>query len=371
MKKLLAFVLAAVMVLSLAACGSSESGSSAAPDTKAAENDTTPAAEQPSESEAAGLPADGPTFNIQLAHCDTESSPMQTTALKFKELTEAKSGGKITVTIYPNSQMGSDGDNLTNVKIGDLQAAFLATSLTASENNAAYSCSIPFNFAGWATEDLQKLASDSEWREAMNKAANDSGFVLGTIVVGQPMYFNTKEPVEKFEDFAGKKIRVAQSAANIAMINALGAAATPLAYSELYMSLQQGLVDGWYNQPATMLACKSYEQATYVTKLAPSVSFVSIILNKAFVDGMPEAYQAVLSEALAETEQFGDQTYADLLNSNLDELGKYVTYIEVTDEFVQQCIEAEKDAVAEQKARVEDQSIITALENSMKKIKGN
>lgn len=122
--------------------------------------------------------------------------------------------------------------------------------------------------------------------------------VIGGITQGG-RHFYTKEAVQTPEDLAGKKIRVQESPVFIAMMEALGASPTPMAYGEVYTGLQSGVIDGAENNEVSYFTQKHFEVAPYFSYSNHLVGADFLIANTPTLDSMSEEDRAAFDEAWA------------------------------------------------------------------------
>ncbi len=297
MKKVMAMGLAAAMTLSMAACGGSGSSSTtaaAAADTTvaAADNaDTTAAAADSANTEGEPTVTSTDAINIIWSHNAPEESSGHQIALKFKEEIESRSN--ITVTIYPNGQLGTVTENdqamrdgtiqmlsgtlgsTTDVKLGYLDAPNLIT----SDENA-------FALFGRGTELREMTEQILE--------ENDGMKILSMVPAGFRELSSNKE-IRTYEDLAGLNIRVMENPVMMAYWTDWGCNATPVAFSELYIALQQGLVDAEENTYDTIRSAKLYEQQKYIVNTNHITMFSGIYMNLDFYNSLPADYQALIN----------------------------------------------------------------------------
>ena len=123
---------------------------------------------------------------------------------------------------------------------------------------------------------------------------------------------NNKRPIKTPEDLKGLKIRVPEGEVFVDTFKALGAGPTVISFGELYSALQLGTVDGQENPPAHILTQKFYEVQKYVSRTGHIHLSSPLIMNKALLDGMPEAYQKAIIETAKELGPVHTQMVEDL-----------------------------------------------------------
>nr|WP_312579485.1 TRAP transporter substrate-binding protein [Sedimentibacter sp.] len=289
-KKLASVILVGSMLLSSVGCSSGND----VPEQKPEGN----AGSVPTEASEASVFKDGPSFNIQLAHATSEGQAGDRNCVLFKKLVEERSEGKITVDIYPNGQLGTDRELFESTQIGDIQMCWQTAAPHVGFVPEVGILDLPSMFDN--LDVAYKVLEEGEFREALEKAYNNAGIELINIFPYAFREMSSNKKVEKFEDFKGINIRTMDNQFHMAYWKALGANPTPLAFGELYIALQQGLLDAQENPLDTIVANKLGEQQKYIIK-TNHVLFPSVFaMNKDYYDSMPKEYQQLVKSTMNE-----------------------------------------------------------------------
>jgi len=292
MKKLFSLLLASMLLFS--GCSSPES----TPATSgSAGEETTQTSTQPAvsaEGNSGELPADGPDIQLDLAHNSTETSIYHAVILQFKETLESRSGGKIKLNVYPNGQLGSDSEIAASCQLGNISMVYQSSSTHATLVPEASLFDTPFLLTNYSMDAVEQVCIDSAFREKYNAVYDAAGFKLMTLSAVNTMNLSSNKAIESMADLQGLKIRTAQSESRMAIWTALGANPTPLAYSELYMALQQGLVTASDNTFSNMVSGKLVEQQKYVFKSAHFQPSFCLLMNKSKFEELPKEYQDLI-----------------------------------------------------------------------------
>ena len=389
MKKLAALGMAALMTLSMTACGGDSKTTTAAAAggaTTAAEGTTAAAAgggsqaageaKDPSGLAAAefltgtftALPADGETVNLTLGHAGTESSTAHGLCLAFKEALEFYSDGKMTVTIYPNSQMGSDAEMISSCLAGDLDIVPQAGSVHLSFVPEAAIFDTPFLTAGYSAEKLTEVCIDSDFRDMYNELNEKAGLKLLQLKVVDSMNLTSNKAVHSLADLKGLKIRTAQSESRMAFWSALGANPTPLAFSELYMALQNGTVDAQDNIWENAVTSGAAEQQKYLIPTEHMMPSMEWSMNKEKFDSLPAEYQGLIMEISKAINAYdfsisvtnSEGYYNQLVNEYKLEV------CEVSDEFREEMKAAAADSIQKVHDSVGNEALYETLEKCLR-----
>ena len=241
MKKHLALVMAALMMASmLAGCGSSE---------------TTDTSSGDGNSEGYN------TLNIIAAHGAAENTSENESFLKFKELVEERSGGAVTVDLYPNQQLGGDREYTEAATQGNVTMGGPSTANIAPFVPAMNAFETPFLFSD---RETVYAALDSEAGQALLDSLESAGLKgLGYFENGFRQLTTNKE-INSLADLKGLKIRVMENEVHLAIWEALGTNPSPLAFGELYSALQQKAFDAQENPAELIYNTKFYEVQDHV-----------------------------------------------------------------------------------------------------------
>ncbi len=372
MKKLISLALTCAMVLSLAACGGGNTSTPGGGSASAGGSQTT-SIPSPAENfdpadylsgEYTALPADGPSVSLTIAHAMQESTDSHKMLLALKDALEQYSDGKITVTIYPNSQIGSDSEMIASCVAGDVDIVYQTGSTHSTFVPETTLFDVPFLLSGYDKDKIYDVITHSEFRDMYNAANEAGGFKLLMLRAGSDgMDFTANRPASSVADLAGLKIRTAQVEARMALWEALGANPTPMAFSELYMALQNGTVEGQENNLSNTLNTAIYDVNQYLFRTNHSSPSMELTMNKEKFDSLPQEYQDLLTQICDELSRYDwdlsvamDDYYFDVLTQ---EHG--MTACEISDEFLSELKEKAAPVIEDAKASVGDPALYDTL----------
>ena len=302
-KSILAMILAGTMAFSLSACSSSAGSSaagSAAGGSSAAAADSAAAQSADVSDEPAANP-DLPKLTLSIGHNNNTDSLINFVAEDMKEKLEARSGGNITVNIYPNGQLGSESDMFTSCQTGDL--TFLISGLHAlvSYVPATAISNIPFLFD--TVEEARTAWADPELRNLLNEEFKKSGLELILLSDQGFRCMTSNTEITGPDSLNGMSIRTLTNNIQVEAWKMLGANPTPIDFSELYLSLQQGVIDAQENPYDIVDTNKFYEVQKYFTNSNHIYHTISVNVGTATLSSMPQEYQDLIREVCAEVEQ--------------------------------------------------------------------
>lgn len=252
--------------LGMTACG----GSSASTSTSTAAS--TAASSTASSAAGAGEGGSGNDYKLTWNEVNGEDYGATVGAHTFAEKIEELSGGHITIDLYINGTLGSEAESMQGIQMGTLDIfRGNASSLPNYGAELIGTTGLPYVFKDMAQfEDVAESSLGDELLQSVEDA--NCGYVaLGWLVEGPRSLFITPKVYERLgkpTDFTldkmkGLKVRVPETDLMISTMDALGASATAIAYSELYTSLQSGVVDAAENGVTSYMSNSFNEVAPY------------------------------------------------------------------------------------------------------------
>ncbi len=238
---------------------------------------------------------------LRLSHTQVETHPHHLASVTFKNYVESKLGDKYEVQIYPNSTLGANEKVLELIKQGAVQFLVVSTSNIEAFDPAYSLFSVPYVFT--SEEAYNKFIADPETLRMLNVNADNDGFYsIAAFTAGSRSFYSTS-PIRSVDDLQGKKMRVMAGPTNVAMMNAFGAAASPMSFGEVYSALQQSVIDGAENNELALSDQKHGEVCKYYTydmhQMVPDL----LVTSKKFYDVLPPEDCLVFEEASREAEK--------------------------------------------------------------------
>lgn len=236
---------------------------------------------------------------LKIGHVLDPQHPVHLGALKMADVAAQRSGGRIKIEVYPSSQLGSDREAIQNVQSGTIEGVIDATSKLVNFVPQYAALDLPYLVRN--NDEAYRLLDGPVVARLMGEPAAAAGFrVLSYWEVTFRDVYTTHKPVRSVNDLAGLKIRVIQSPSYITLFRAFGASPTPMAFGELYTSLQQGVVDGAENDLLTFSSTKQYEVAKLVTITNHLMLVNAVILSEKTWQTYPPDIRQIITEAAAE-----------------------------------------------------------------------
>ena len=257
---------------------------------------------------------------IKFAHHAPVTYPYQDGALRFKEVAERISGGKLEVQVFGGAQLGGERDLLEGIKLGTIHMCIGAGGL-ANFAPAYNVVQLPFLIKN--QEHMVKIAEGPAGRLLSQRIEEQGGYkVLGYFSTGDSGIQTVKGPVRTPADLKGVKIRVMENPALIESMRAMGANPTPLPFPELYTSMKQGVVEGATIDYTALWTTKVYEAVKYVTE--PGFHFLAeprpVLISAKFFASQPAEVQQWIAQAAQEASVYERSLFKDRQGKAIEDL---------------------------------------------------
>ena len=282
--------------------------------------------------------ADG-EYHLKLGEISVATSVLGRTAQKFADLVVEKSGGRISVSVFPSSQLGDETQLLQTALSPSFRDINILSSTILTTIDPQFGLpNLPFIFKnGAAVAAFSGSTAFANQRDMLLKSRGMHMLAAWDFPPGN-IYVN--RPIHSLPDLKGLKLRVPPSADFVKMFQQLGANPTPIPITQTYISLQTGVVEGTNGSDDAALAYKYTEVTKYDINLHYQVVIDYPILSKRFFQSLPKDLQDVLLSAAQEASAWDHQqieSEAAAMKSKMEQAG--MTVLDVND------IDAWKQAV--------------------------
>src|SRR5437660_2102723 len=238
-----------------------------------------------------------------------------------KHVTGTGLGQQIDVTFFPNSQFGQAIDVINSVKLGVIDMVVSGSSISANLVPLVGTFDLGYLFTSF---QQQTKAFDGGAAKPIEDALLKGGSIH---IIAWAYNFGSRsvlarKPVKTPEDLAGLKIRTLPNPVITECLRLMGAAATPLAFGEIYTALQAGVLDGLEHDPPTILASKFFETAKFYALtqhiFSPLGLFFSDVTYKRMDPKLRDGFLEVAAKATADTRAQGLMVATEALRNLAD-----------------------------------------------------
>lgn len=306
MKRILATILALTMALGLTACGGSDSTSGGDGETG------------------------GQTITLRASCSTAPTHPYSMGLAKFAELVEERTEGAVKIDIFSNAQLGDERANIEDLQMGTLDIAVSSTGPLGNFAEDFLILDLPYLFTDY---EHAHAVLDGEIGDSLIAQLDNLGIVGGAFWEnGFRQMTNSKHPINTPADCAGLKLRCMENQAHIAAFSALGMDPTPMAWSEVFTALQQGVIDGQENPIAVIYSNAVYEAQDYLAITNHVYSAAMILFSKNTMNKLTEEQQQILLDASKEVAAYERGLCEDSETEQIAEMeskGLQVTYPEI------------------------------------------
>ncbi|WP_236838862.1 TRAP transporter substrate-binding protein [Caldalkalibacillus salinus] len=270
------------------------------------------------------------TVVLKLAENQPENYPTTQGVKAFASSVEEKTKGRYQIEVYAGGQLGDEKSVIEQIQLGTIDLARVnVTPLTEFSDDIGV-LALPYLFN---SEEQQWKVLNGEVGMDLLHTLQDANMVgLAFYDSGKRSFYNSVRPVHSPEDLEGLAIRVQQSKMIIDMVESLGASATPMAFEEVYSSLQTGVLDGAENNFPSYYSTNHYEVAPYYTLDGHSTVPEVVIASSELWESLDEEDKTIFLEAAKDSIEVQREAWAELVDEarqTIEDNGNEI--IEITD----------------------------------------
>jgi tripartite ATP-independent transporter DctP family solute receptor len=255
---------------------------------------------------------------LRLAYVMSAGGSSHEGALKFAELVKERTKGKVQVKIYPNAQLGSDRELIEGLALRSVDMIIVGPSLIGWYAPEYGVMEVPFLFRDY--EHLDKVLYGEIGKEIETSIASKRKLHFLAYFKRGPRYLTTtNKPISTPSELKGLKLRVPELPVYIEAWKTFGANPTPITYSDMFMALKQGIVDGQENPLETICTSHLYETQKYAMDTKHLLSYYIVAVGDNFYKKFAPDTQTILTTAIKEA-----ATYQDRLMDEYEEKYKKI-----------------------------------------------
>lgn len=240
---------------------------------------------------------------VNLIFANVTSNSAKEAGVRFKELVEKYSDGKMTVDLFQDNQLGDDKTAAEGVQNGDIDIAASSTSSLSTLYKDYYLYDTPYLFlnsqevydVGFNGEAAQEMLNGVEAVGLKHMAMWENGF---------RNYTNNDHVIESPADCKGQKIRTMENPIHMKAWKEIGANPTPMAFSELFTAMQQGTVDGEENPIGIIYSNRFYEVQKYITLTQHVYTPYVVVMNPDKYDSLTDEQKEIVDRAMKEASEY-------------------------------------------------------------------
>jgi tripartite ATP-independent transporter DctP family solute receptor len=235
---------------------------------------------------------------LVLGHGAAPGNPRHEASVFFANKVKEKSAGKIEVQVAPSAQLGDDAAMVTALRSGTLDMSANSQGAVSNVVPEYAAFGMPFLFS--SLNAAWKVLDGPLGNELAKKSEEKGLVVLGYWDNGIRHMSNSKKAILKPEDLKGMKMRTPPDAVTVDIMKSVGADAQQIAFSELYVALQQGVVDGQENPLMNIHASKLFEVNKFISLTGHKYEMTPLLISKRTWDKLGAADRQILQDAARE-----------------------------------------------------------------------
>lgn len=255
-----------------------------------------PAASSAAGSGASTVPSE--TYTMRIPHAVAETHPSHVTLLEFEKTVEEQTNGAVQVELVPNGALGGETQYAEMIQLDSIQGTVIGADSASGIIPEFALIGAPYLFN---SRTSAYAALDGEFGDLLAELAEPYNFYLaGWGDAGFRNVTNSKREIVTPDDLNGIKIRVMENDLHMALFKAFGASPSPIAFNELFTALQQKTVDAQENPITVFTVSGFYEVQDYMTTTEHVYTAAPFIINKSWLESLPEEYQTIIKDAAAQ-----------------------------------------------------------------------
>ncbi len=278
----------------------------------------------------------------------------------FSKILDERSDGRIRLEVYHAEQLSKEIESIRLIQAGVIDMTITASILTNWVDEAVF-CELPFLLRD--STDLQKLVNHpiSDYME--EQIIRQTGLRPVTYFQRGPRHLTSNRPIKHPDELNGIIIRVPTVPVYVTAWEAMGAKPTPMAFSEVFTSLQQNTIEAQENPLAMIKAAGFAEVQSHLNLTGHVVSWAYPVIGEKQYQALPEDLKKIFDECAEEMHQYERQLFLENEQSLRKELQQKMTFVEVDkDAFAAKCTDAVYNSLSPEMQKIYNE-IITLTRN--------
>jgi len=264
---------------------------------------------------------------LKLGHLANQDDIWNKASLYFGEQVAKLTDGRIEVKVYPNETLGKEMDLINGMQLGTVEMTITGESLQNWAPKAAL-LAVPYAYS--TLEEMDKVASGPIGKEIEEQIIEKARVRPIAYFARGPRNLTSNRPIKTPDDLNGLKMRVPNVPLFVDVWRALGANPVPMAFSEVFTSLQNGTIDAQENPLALIKSASFAEVQKYVNLTQHVRSWIYLTISEKTFEGLSEEDQAAILEAGKKTQEYERDLFLkdeQRLRKELEDAG--MTFVEV------------------------------------------
>ncbi len=304
---------------------------------------------------------------FKLASNDPIDAPGPKAAVKLGELIEKKSGGTIKIKVYASAVLGSDVQILGALPGGSVEMAMVGAPVVGGLIKEFGVLDFPYMYS--SNTEAYAMLDSPMGKQLLGKLTDKNIIGLSFWEIGFRNVTNSRQPITKWEDMKGLKIRTVQSPVFRAFFNALGANALPMPVGEVFSALETRAIDAQENPPSIIASMRFDEVQKYLSRTNHIYTSYALLMSKKIWDSLNDQEKQWMSEAVLEATAYQRELAAKDNEAKVDELQKRGMQVNALTDAEQARFAEKAQPVIAEAAKAIDEAFVKAWMDQLKTIK--
>ena len=239
-----------------------------------------------------------PKFTARIAHLEAPTQPRHQGLEKVAALVKDRTKGDVELKLYPAAQLGNARQQIEGVQFGAIECTVMPAAFLGGFNPVISALDIPYIFP--TDRAVSQKLRDGEFGRALLASFDTRGMVGLALWPNGRKSLTSNKPLGNLDQLKGQKFRVMDSKILIDQFAAVGATAIAINFSELYTSLQTGLIDGQENPLDTITTMKFHEVQKYLVVTEHGALEDVVLFNPGWWKALPAEHRAAIAKAFEE-----------------------------------------------------------------------
>jgi tripartite ATP-independent transporter DctP family solute receptor len=272
-------------------------------------------------------PVTAADMTLKLGHLANEDNIWNKAAVKFGEELKSLTKGRIEVQVFPNESLGKEMDLINGMQLGTVDMTITGESL---QNWAPMAALLAVPYAYKSIEHMDAVASGAIGDQIKAQILEKAKIRPIAYFARGPRNLTTNRPIKSPADLNGLKMRVPNVPLFVDVWKALGAKPTPMAFSEVFTSLQNGTIDAQENPLALIKSASFFEVQKYVNKTEHVRSWIYLTISDITWKKLSADDQKAVEEAAARAQKYERELFITDDKNLVGELqSKGMTFVDV------------------------------------------
>jgi tripartite ATP-independent transporter DctP family solute receptor len=266
-------------------------------------------------------------ITLKLGHLANEQDPWHKASLKFAEEVASRTKGAIEIKVFPNEQLGKETDLIKGVQLGTVDFTITGETL---QNWAPAAALLAVPYALRDTAQMDKVVQGKVGAAIAKNIEDKTSLLPLTYFARGPRELTANRAIKTPDELNGLKLRVPNVPLFVAVWQALGAKPIPMAFSEVFTSLQNGTLDAQENPLALIKSASFSEVQKFVNRTDHVLSWIYLVGGSKKLARLPAAQQTAIREAAMVARDYERGLFlADEKSLEAELKAKGMTFVEV------------------------------------------